>query len=106
MAQEMEFPCTGCGICCTRVWMVKGNLTKEEFPYELKDDGSCEKLGPDNKCEVYEDRPDICSIDRTFENKHSETMTRKEAYKMNAKLCNQWMKEKGIEDRIDMSVFE
>jgi len=81
MAEMLKFPCTGCGICCTRVWLAKGTLSKEEFPFDVKKDGSCEMLGKDNTCKVYENRPDICRIDKMYEKEHSKTMTRKEAYK-------------------------
>jgi Fe-S-cluster containining protein len=68
----MAFECTQCGLCCKNL---KRTLSQEPpmkwmaeiikaFPYETKEDGSCEKL-VGNKCSVYEDRPMLCNIEKT-----------------------------------------
>lgn len=67
----MKFPCSGCGGCCKVLKLnheslkVNGRFTKEheKFPYGYNSDGSCEMLGSDGKCKVYEDRPKTCRAD-------------------------------------------
>lgn len=102
----MEFPCSSCGCCCTRIHMVID--TMKDFPYGMKPDGSCEMLGDDNKCKVYETRPDCCRVDKVYDSNFKDAMTRKEFYKYNSIACNQWMKEDGVEEsfRIDMKKYE
>ena len=50
-----KWKCTECGACCKAT----PALTVLGFP--VKDDGSCIKL-VDNKCSIYEDRPQICRV--------------------------------------------
>jgi Fe-S-cluster containining protein len=63
----MDFPCTGCGVCCQKIRDTLNTAEAmkslpvlyeaiKEFPYEPKEDGSCSML-KDNRCSVYEDRP-------------------------------------------------
>jgi len=69
-----NFPCTQCGLCCTKVNLGKWldpEFTKDsspimkfiisKFPYQLTDDGACEML-KDGLCSVYDDRPLLCNI--------------------------------------------
>ena len=82
------FGCTMCGACCRRVGLIIEQLKeKYKFPYDAKENGECEKLN-DNKCSVYENRPDICRID-----KQQTTMSKKEYYLHTAKKCNDFIKE-------------
>ena len=89
---ELKFPCSGCGCCCKRVGMVKQFLIEEEFPYNAKEDGSCEML-IDNKCSVYDNRPDICDVYKMF---LKSDMDIKEYYKVNIEQCNKFMDEDNI----------
>lgn len=66
------FECTICGKCCMHmkeVLEVLPQLAKvigEDnacFPYS-HNNGVCEKLSPDNRCMVYEDRPIICNVNK------------------------------------------
>lgn len=86
-----------CGICCSNIRRLieqaKGGehpFAKEmvAFPYGTKEDGSCEKL-IDNKCSVYDSRPDICSVDRVYEKYLKGKATKKEWYDYNEDLCKQ-----------------
>ena len=88
----MKFPCTGCGCCCKRVGTVKQFLTEEEFPYNSNEDGSCEML-IDDKCSVYDNRPDICDVYKMF---LKSDMDIKEYYKLNIEQCNKFMDEDNI----------
>lgn len=67
---EIDFPCTGCGACCTKIGGLLDPKVKfeepdrtlvEQFPYKAREDGSCEMF-IDGKCSVYESRPVLCNI--------------------------------------------
>ena len=75
------FPCTKCGACCKRAGAT-GLMPS-------KADGSCIYLNTDNTCSVYNKRPDICSIDKMYK-KRQLLMSKKEYYKLSAKICNQY----------------
>jgi Fe-S-cluster containining protein len=58
----------------------------DEFPYGVKEDGSCEKL-EDNRCTVYDNRPLLCDIDRLAKQADL-PMSRIEWYSMSYQGCN------------------
>ena len=105
----MDFPCTGCGLCCKRVGpavigarklVATGNenvYVKDvaAFPYSFDATGKCENLLPDNKCAVYENRPLVCDIGRVWEKHHQPGgIITKESYFLSAaELCNSMMVE-------------
>jgi len=60
------FNCEKCGACCRLV--------------------GCKELDEGNLCRVYEDRPDICRVDRMFELRHL-TITREDYYKISKAAC-------------------
>lgn len=99
---EKTFPCTGCGACCKRVdrlIIAHGidKMTPEDplsFPYKHDETGKCEMLLPDNNCAVYEDRPLICSIDRTGAYLG---IPKENLYYNNIKSCNRMQEE----DKLD-----
>lgn len=66
--EEYLFSCQMCGACCRNVsrWKLHVSELKSRFP-ELEISfpfnevaGCCEHLLSDNKCAIYEDRPNIC----------------------------------------------
>ena len=65
------------------------------FPFENKE-GICEKY-IDNKCSVYDTRPTICSIDKMYPILRFEKLT---FYKMNANICNMFIKEDGLDESL------
>lgn len=98
----MEFKCTSCGVCCTKVGSLlksidtgkldePSNIEAKNFPYKYKEDDSCEML-KDNKCSVYETRPTICSVEKMYEKYYSKEMTKQEYFKKSNKSCNFLMK--------------
>lgn len=99
--QEIKFQCSGCSECCKRI----GNLTKKQrkkldFPYKAKKDGSCEKLTEDGKCSVYENRPSICSVEKTYEKFHApHGRTKKEVYLQENKICNDLIKQANLDKK-------
>lgn len=110
--QLTPFPCTGCGQCCKNVgkavkaakWIVmKGGSTKEQkaiasFPFKFDATGKCENLNEDNSCKVYDNRPDICSIRKTWEN-FSE-LTWRQYMEMSASACNMMQEQAGIDESL------
>ena len=97
------FPCTGCGCCCKRVDKGVANirqLTDDpifDFPYQWDEVGKCEKLGDDNKCVIYEERPLVCRIDDLMK---VVGLNKEEYYRLTANACNKMMQE----DNIDISL--
>lgn len=79
----MSFKCTSCGLCCRHINTVVIRARQQVaagsadamlrelalFPFPWKEDGSCSKL-VDNLCSVYADRPDVCSVEKTWEKFH------------------------------------
>jgi len=93
----MKFPCTMCGACCRSI----GNAVEfakklpedndiadafRNFPHPINSDGSCSML-VDNKCSVYETRPDICNVDKVYEKYYKKMYTKHQAYALNQKMC-------------------
>ena len=91
----MAFNCTGCGLCCKKMSYILNKpapypfLIKptQDFPYGVKEDGSCEKLDENDRCTVYDNRPLLCSIDRLAE-KAKLSMSKFEWYQKNYVGCN------------------
>lgn len=74
-----SFPCTSCGICCTRVGKFP---TGEDFAL---DNGRCRHLQPDNRCGIYESRPEICRVKDRAE---KSAVPVEVYYKHFASICN------------------
>ncbi len=107
--EEIKFPCSGCGMCCRKI----GSLSMEdkiklEFPYEAKEDGSCEKLDENGKCSIYESRPSICSVERTYEKFHKNNgRTKKEVFLSESIICNSMIKQAKLDEKylIDLTYY-
>ena len=76
----MPFPCIKCGECCRHINEVP---QLAEFDTE---NGVCVHL-KDNKCDIYDHRPEICNVDLMYEKYFSERFSREEFYKMNEDVC-------------------
>ena len=63
-----EFPCERCGMCCTFC-----DLHADLMQFD-SGEGICIHLKntPDllAECAIYENRPDICNVEKTFKNKN------------------------------------
>lgn len=109
----MSFPCTGCGLCCMKAGKaVEGAkaLIRDKkvdnpyvrevaaFPFQYDQDGRCEMLGEDHRCKVYDQRPDICKIDVTWEKYHSSGISLENYYRSTITVCNDLMAEAGNYD--------
>lgn len=94
----MDFNCSSCGACCKRIGWYKDKFKELNFPYKVNEKGWCEMLDENNKCKVYNNRPDICSVEKTFYNFiEKQGITQKEAYLQQTKFCNKYIKE----DKLD-----
>jgi len=77
------FPCTSCGLCCQNISNIK-----ELERYDLGN-GICKYFDSiSNLCTIYENRPDICRVDKMFDLVYSKEFTQEEFYIGNAKVCN------------------
>lgn len=75
----MSFDCRKCGACCRLVG--SNELTRGLD----RGDGACRYLQPDNLCSIYDERPDICRVDRT----QPSVMTTHEWHRRNHAACDQ-----------------
>jgi Fe-S-cluster containining protein len=57
-----------------------------KFPFKYDKSGRCEKLGADNKCMVYETRPDVCVVDKMWE-KHTHFISKEQYHKIAESHC-------------------
>ena len=104
-AVKEPFPCTSCGSCCNNV---QGLLDQYEdfgvkdpdhelfFPHKVYKNGKCSKLGKDNMCTIYEDRPIICNMEKMQE---VTGIPEDEFRAINIKGCNDLMDRKKIDKK-------
>lgn len=75
------FCCSKCGICCKNIAKIP----------ELKEydngHGTCIHLRKDNLCDIYPVRPDICNVEKMFELKYKNYMSRDEYDQLNQEGC-------------------
>lgn len=108
-----KYPCTGCGACCFHVktnvenaiaLLANGDSRTEflkeviSFPYRYDETGRCENMGDDMKCKVYNNRPDICDVVKTWEKHFSDKVTLPEYFIATAHLCNSMITEAKLDD--------
>jgi len=95
-----KFPCTGCGCCCKRIDELLIIINKLEspakeimhFPYK-HENGRCEKLGKNNECTIYENRPIVCSFEKFID---AFNLNKDKIFGMSIKSCNKMMDEDNI----------
>tara|TARA_R100000278_G_scaffold122065_1_gene107364 strand:- start:834 stop:1121 length:288 start_codon:yes stop_codon:yes gene_type:complete len=75
-----EFLCSECGACC----MIAGKTGY----LPNRGDGACLYLDENNKCSIYEDRPDICRV-KVMHKVNNPEMSKKEYYIKTTKACHQ-----------------
>jgi Fe-S-cluster containining protein len=77
------FPCSGCGVCCQNI-----STVNELKDYDLGN-GICKYFDLQSKlCIIYDNRPDICQVDKMYGIKYHIEYSKKEFYKLNADSCN------------------
>ena len=104
MRGKLKFQCTECGACCKDV---------ERLGMPAREDGSCIYLNDDNRCDIYEIRPTICSVDKTFnvlkkQNVIPADLTLKEFYIISNKECNKMIKKDKLNKKylIDLDEYD
>lgn len=85
-ADPTPFPCLQCGECCRHI---------DRIPQLAQFDGGdgvCIHL-KGNLCEIYADRPDICSVDRMYALYFHQFYTREKFYQLNLQGCKKVLEE-------------
>ena len=106
-----QFSCTACGQCCRNVGKaIKDAETNDKipnviremllsFPHDTNSDGSCSKLTSDGQCEVYENRPTICNVDKMYDIYYNKFYSKREFYEMERKACNSMIRSAGLDTK-------
>jgi hypothetical protein len=76
----MHFPCIQCGLCCRVAGMIS------ELKVHCDEDGVCKHL-KDDICEIYNTRPSVCDIERTYRTSFHEHMSEKMFILSNLQVC-------------------
>jgi Fe-S-cluster containining protein len=84
----MKFPCVKCGLCCQSLKNVS-LLTEYD-----SGDGVCRYLSG-NLCSIYNERPEICNIERMYYLYFKKIMSENEFVIANLKSCLQLAEKKG-----------
>lgn len=76
------FPCSKCGLCCQLVG------TAQETKDLDRGDGVCLHYDEGTKlCSIYENRPDICRVDKQYSLNYSNEYDWETFVKINIKAC-------------------
>jgi Fe-S-cluster containining protein len=87
----IKFPCTECGACCKSL---KGVLLLQDLD---RGDGICKYFNETtNLCMIYEERPLLCNIDKSYELIFFSEMTKENYYELNIASCNLLQEKLGI----------
>lgn len=75
----MKFPCTSCGACCRKL---------PGFATLNRGDGTCRYYDDATRlCTVYDQRPEVCRIDRYYETRLRDQLDAKVFYTIQALNC-------------------
>lgn len=87
----MSFPCVSCGCCCRKTAQISDELLAL-FGLRRGASGYCDRFDDQSSlCLDYDHRPEVCRI------------TDPSRYELNAALCNEWMREAGIDKQVHLS---
>lgn len=87
LTSNFNFPCDACGKCCKNLHL------SAELDELNRGDGVCKYLNEsDNKCTIYEDRPDICRVDVQYQKHFSTKYTWGQFVQINVAVCNELKK--------------
>ena len=82
------FPCTGCGACCRSVRLSELTAALD------RGDGACRHLDDvQNICTIYDVRPDICNIKRTYEQHYKSSISWSKFVALNQIACDDLLKQ-------------
>lgn len=77
------FPCTRCGLCCRHVHL------SDETRFLDRGDGTCLHYEDDSRgCSIYDERPDICRVDRQYTLRYARLYTWDEYVVANLAVCS------------------
>lgn len=86
-----KFECIKCGLCCKNI-----DCIEELKKYDIGN-GTCKYLDLDtNECRIYHQRPDICNVEKSYDEIYYKIYTEEEYLKMNYEGCQLLWKEKKI----------
>ncbi len=76
------FKCDCCGVCCMNLYM------STLYSDLDRGDGICQHFDTNTLlCSVYDSRPDICNVDKTYERYYKDKLSREQYYELNYKVC-------------------
>lgn len=85
------FNCDRCGLCCRQLHL------NPMYVNLHSGDGVCMYLDQEtNMCQIYNERPFLCSVDNTYEMLYKDQMTREEFYELNYKECRKLKEQAGL----------
>lgn len=88
----VKFNCDCCGLCCRHVG--KCDAMKD---YD-RGDGVCKYLNDENKCDIYEDRPIICNVQKLYERYFADKMSWDDYLALQYEGCKKIKAETKIKD--------
>jgi Fe-S-cluster containining protein len=115
-----KFACSGCGLCCQLAGRMVEQAKKKiaegensdyirevsEFPYPYDENGRCSQLTESNHCKVYDHRPNICSVEKSWLKHHSANYSKEDYFKLSATICNALMDEADIPKSFRINLYE
>lgn len=76
------FPCTQCGLCCQQVHQA------QETRFLDRGDGICRHYDKNlRQCTIYDERPEICRVDRQYILHYSRNMSWNDFIEVNINIC-------------------
>lgn len=85
------FPCTSCGACCKSV------LLSELTAALDRGDGTCRYFDDAlSICTIYDDRPDICNIQLTYEQYYKHNISWPKFVELNLIACEDLLKQQTL----------
>lgn len=77
------FPCTHCGLCCQNVHLAA------ETSFLDRGDGTCRHYDAASKgCGIYDERPDICRVDRQYQLHYARQYSWGDFVALNLAVCH------------------
>jgi uncharacterized protein len=90
------FPCSRCGACCRSV-----RLSELKAPLD-RGDGVCRHLDEiQNTCTIYESRPDICNIQRSYEKHYIPSVSWPDFVALNQLACEELLNQVLVGSKIN-----
>lgn len=88
------FKCDKCGICCE-------SISALELYKELDEGtGTCKYFDKHSRlCTIYNNRPDICNVDKAYELYFKKEYTREEYYTLNYEMCEKLKREGALKHK-------